>query len=117
MSAGLYTLTVTDGNYCEKIIEVEIPESLNECLNIPSSFTPNGDGINDTWVLRNISAYPEAGVQVFTQSGNLVFENNGFYQPWDGTYNGGQLPAAVYYYIVNLNEGTEPFTGTVTILR
>jgi gliding motility-associated-like protein len=117
LAAGNYSLIVTDGNYCEQFVDVFIPESTYECLNIPSTFTPNGDGVNDTWILRNIFAYPDASVQVYTQTGQVVFESNGAYQPWDGNYNGEQLPAAVYYYIVNLNDGTDSFTGTVTILR
>jgi len=117
LSAGQYSVTVTDGNYCEKIVDINIPEVHNECINIPTSFTPNGDGYNDTWVLRNIEAYPDALVQVFAQDGRKVFEANGGYSPWDGQYEGRDVPSGTYYFVVNLRNGDEPYTGSLTILR
>lgn len=117
LPAGDYSLTITDGNQCEEFIDVYIEQSTNECLNIPSSFTPNGDGYNDTWVLRNIDAYPEAHVQVYEQTGRMVFESTGSYQAWDGKFNGNQVPATVYYYIIDLKDGSEVKTGSLTILR
>lgn len=117
LAEGSYTLTITDGNQCEEILEIYVAQSTQECLNIPNSFTPNGDSYNDTWVLRNIEAYPDALVQVFDQAGRIVFESNGAYQAWDGTFNGNPMPASVYYYIVDLKNGEEVRTGSLTLLR
>ncbi len=117
LASGSYGVTVTDENNCEKILDILVPDNDTECLYIPSSFTPNGDGYNDTWVIRNIEAYPSALVQVYAQDGRLLLEANGNYSPWDGQYNGKDVPSGTYYYIVNLNNGDEPYKGSLTILR
>ncbi|MGM0649200.1 MAG: gliding motility-associated C-terminal domain-containing protein, partial [Bacteroidota bacterium] len=117
LASGSYGVTITDGNNCEKFLDIYIPENDTECLYIPNSFTPNGDGYNDTWVLRNIEAYPSAMVQVFAKDGRILFEANGGYTPWDGTYNGKDVPSGTYYYVVDLNNGDEPYKGSLTILR
>lgn len=117
LAPGSYTLVVTDLNSCELPLDFSILENLKECLKIPSSFTPNADGVNDTWVLSNINTYPDASVQIFNKWGNLLFETNGVYSPWDGKYNANPVPAETYYYIIILGNGDEPYTGTVTIIR
>lgn len=117
LESGTYLLTITDDNGCQKIGDYVIPESFNECIFIPSSFTPNGDGTNDAWVIRNIDLYPGHQVKIFNRWGNLLYEGKPYTNPWDGTFNGNPVPGETYYYIVDLNNGLEPYTGTVTIIR
>lgn len=114
---GIYSLTLSDDNHCESEYEFEIEENYLECLRIPTSFSPNDDGINDTWIISSIDTYPDATVQIFNKWGNIIYETVGTYIPWDGTYNGKSLPSGTYYHIINLNNGDEPYTGTITILR
>ena len=73
--------------------------------------------MNDTWVLRNMYLYPLAKISVFNQWGTLVFESNGVYDPWNGTYKGSRLPSATYYFIIDLANGDAPYTGPLTILE
>lgn len=84
-----------------------------------NAFTPNGDGINDTWEIRGISTYQQAHIQVFNRWGNKVYESIGYSSPWDGTFNGKALPVGTYYYIISPGEkGTqESLRGDVTIIR
>jgi gliding motility-associated-like protein len=90
---------------------------LRRPLEIYSGFSPNGDGINDTWVITNAEQYgPLIHVKVFNRWGEPVFETKGYNNDWDGTRNGKQLPVGAYYYIVEI-DGGKPYTGTVTILR
>lgn len=117
LEPGTYLLTVTDDNGCQVTGDYLIPESLSECIFIPSSFTPNGDGTNDTWVINNIDLYPENVVKIFNRWGTLLYEGNPYTDPWDGTYNDKPVPSETYYYIVDLNNGQEALTGTVTIIR
>ncbi len=83
---------------------------------IPNVFTPNGDGINDTW----ISASPDinAHVIVIDKIGRIVADYNTQDKPegWDGTYNGKPLPSDSYWYIITLENGT-PIKGVVSIVR
>lgn len=86
-------------------------------LVVPNTFTPNGDGINDTWDLRALLAYPGCLVQVFNRYGALVYQSVGYTSGWDGTLNGKQLPVGTYYYIIDLKNGKRAFSGSITIIR
>jgi len=86
-------------------------------LNIANTFTPNGDGINDFWVIDNITSYPAAEVQVFTRNGQRIFDSKGYATPFDGTFNGKKLPEGVYYYIIDLHSNCSLLSGSLTIIR
>ncbi|HZY38954.1 MAG TPA: gliding motility-associated C-terminal domain-containing protein [Mucilaginibacter sp.] len=86
-------------------------------LNIANTFTPNGDGINDFWVINGITNYPAAEVQVFTRNGQRIFDSKGYATPFDGTYNGKNLPEGVYYYIIDLHSNCSLLSGSLTIIR
>ena len=84
---------------------------------IPNVFSPNGDGVNDTWIIKYLSDFPGCTVEVFNRYGAQVFISNGYAKPWDGTHNGTNLPVGTYYYIVDPKNGIGRLTGNVTILR
>jgi gliding motility-associated-like protein len=83
---------------------------------VPNAFTPNGDGINDYWMITPLNIYPDATVQVYTRYGQLVFESRGYGSAWDGTYNGKPLPIATYYWVIDPKR-RKPINGTVSIIR
>lgn len=87
---------------------------------IPNAISPNGDGKNDVWKLSFINLlYPNATVEVFNRWGHRLFYSEGYASPWDGTYNGEAVPQGTYYYVINLNDATEPnpYKGTILILN
>jgi gliding motility-associated-like protein len=88
-----------------------------KALRIPNVFSPNGDNINDKWIIPGTEAFPSCLVEVFNRYGQSIFRSVGYQQPWDGTLNGSPLPVATYYYMINLRNGEPPITGNVTILR
>lgn len=70
-------------------------------LYIPDVFSPNQDGVNDTWEIKGLEDYPEAEVAIFNRWGEPIFYNKGLYQaPFDGTSNGIPLPASIYTYLI-----------------
>ena len=82
----------------------------------PNSFTPNGDGINDTWHIDRIKDYPNAEVSIYDRWGQRVFHSSGYKEEWDGE----GLPVGTYYYVIDLRqlEGQSPaYTGYVAIVR
>ena len=116
LAGGLYTLTITDDSACTSSATVEVSINPNGCVFIPSAFTPNRDGYNDTWIITNSELYPDMTVQVFNKWGNEIFKNTGYEEAWDGTRNGKTVAPTTYYYIIELNNGDVPFTGDVTII-
>lgn len=119
LSEGVYYATVVDSNDCSYQTSVEMTVNGQNCVDIPSAFTPNDDGINDTWVVRHLDLYPEHTVKIFTKWGSLIYEANGdaHLRPWDGTYKGEKMPAATYYYVVDLGNDEPVKKGLVTIVR
>jgi len=115
LSDMTYTLTVTALGGCSKSDQVFV--RLLKAPKIPNTFTPNGDGINDVWSIEYLNTYPNNRVQVFTRTGQLVFESKGYNAPWDGSLNGKPLPFDTYYYIIEPNNGRTPMTGFVTIVK
>jgi gliding motility-associated-like protein len=111
----LYTLTVTSDKGCRDSAAVEV--TVLKVPVVPNAFSPNGDGINDRWVIRYLDQYPGAEVQVFNRYGQPVYHAIGYTTPWDGTYKGQPLPVATYYYIIDPKNGRVPIHGSVTILR
>lgn len=113
-----YFLTVTEGA-CIKTDVVIV--NVGELVTIYSSFTPNGDDINDKWVIRNSPSFPNMEVSVYDRSGQLVFNTVNYSSSdkfWDGTFKGNELPSSTYYYVINLKQGDESiFKGPVTIIR
>jgi gliding motility-associated-like protein len=84
---------------------------------IPNAFTPNGDGINDTWDIKNLDTYPNCTVEIYNRWGENVYSSIGYGIPWNGTYRGAPLPTGAYYYIINLKNGHKGLSGYVAIIR
>ena len=87
-----------------------------------NTFTPNDDGNNDTWYIGNIDKYPLNHVEIYNRYGKLVFQTDGYVNAWngntwDGKAFGNNLPAATYFYIVDLGKGGKKYHGTVSIVN
>lgn len=123
---GVFKVTVTQNTtyYVSRVFysceSTRVPVVVAVGLTVPvitNSFTPNGDGINDYWVIPGIETFPAAKVRVFNRYGQVVFESNAYANTFDGTENGKQLPPGVYYYIINLTSYCKIMTGSLTIIR
>ena len=110
-----YRLTVTGRGNCvvSDVVQVKVLRFPKP----PNTFTPNGDGFNDVWDIRNLSDYPGCIVEVYNTAGSLVFRSIGYTTPWDGTWRGQKLPAGTYYYVIDPKNGRAVQKGYVTILR
>jgi gliding motility-associated-like protein len=110
-----YRLTVTSRGGCTATDEVFV--KVLKFPQIPNTFTPNNDGINDFWRIEYLDSYPNCKVQVFNRTGQTVFESKGVYKSWDGTMKGKPLPFDTYYYVIEPGNGRDPVTGYVTIVK
>ncbi|MBG6152367.1 MULTISPECIES: Ig-like domain-containing protein [unclassified Aquimarina] len=109
--AGNPGVGVTDSPNFTINTQQEIPVTT---LTFDKGFSPNGDGINDTWVIEGIEDFPNHTIQLFSRSGAKVFEAKDYQNNWDGISNGrlavgnGKLPAGAYYYIIETGSQTVP---------
>jgi gliding motility-associated-like protein len=110
-----YKLTVTTDKGCLNNASVTV-NVVNQII-IPNTFTPNADGHNDLWAIKYLDAYTTCMVSIYSRNGGLVFQSKGYGSPWNGTSGGKALPAGVYFYIIDLNDGSLPLSGNVTIVR
>lgn len=86
---------------------------------IPEGFSPNGDGVNDLFVIRGISHFPENNIVIFNRWGNKVFEAAPYQDTWDGKstmglhIGGEDLPVGTYFYVLELGDGSDFYKGTI----
>ncbi|MCB0762915.1 MAG: gliding motility-associated C-terminal domain-containing protein, partial [Flavobacteriales bacterium] len=114
LEEGSYNLLVIDAQGCE-VDTIAVIEPNVGCFFISTAATPNGDGVNDEWIVGGLEYYPSAIVQVYNRWGQQLYESRGTYVPWDCTYNGRTVATGDYYYVIDFADDTEPITGTVTI--
>jgi len=106
---GCDQATITLANDCDG----NKPEIINR-----NGFSPNFDGVNDTWTLTNIEYYPNSVVKVYNRWGSRVLEVTGYDNSWDGTFGDTPLPDGTYFFVAELNEpGMEPVAGYVQLRR
>ncbi|MES2543569.1 MAG: T9SS type B sorting domain-containing protein [Bacteroidota bacterium] len=98
VALGLHTVTVTDVNQCTSLTtEVMV-------LGYPHYFTPNGDGINDTWNIIGFEDRPETKIFIYDRYGKLMTQISSTDKGWDGTYNGNLMPSSDYWFTVDYIE-------------
>ena len=119
LEGGIYTIIVNDKNGCSPDTTL-----LVSVIQFPKFFTPNGDGINDTWVVKgaNKTFYPNSSINVFNRFGKLVAQLPIDGQGWDGTYNGKTLSSDDYWFNITLipADNTKPTIhkkGNFSMLR
>jgi gliding motility-associated-like protein len=86
-------------------------------LEIPKGFSPNGDGVNDEFIIAGLHKYPNNSIQIYNRYGNMVYESNNYQNYWDGVSSGKtrKLPAAPYFYVLSINGGTQIVKGWLYI--
>ena len=111
------------------IVVTENSLPVDEEFVIPEGFTPNGDGINDVFILPNLDKYPNTQVIIFNRWGTKVFESDNYQNDWNGisqsplNVGGDELPEGTYFYIIIMggsqNDGVagETFKGYVYLKR
>jgi len=88
-----------------------------ERVTVPTAFTPNNDGKNDTWEIVGLSTYPRSVITIFNREGTQLFRSVGYSKPWDGTFNGKPMPFGTYYYVIDLKDGFKLLSGWVALVK
>ena len=114
-----YTITVTSPQGCTASDQLTITV-ISYCIKVMEAFTPNGDGVNDLWLITNGNCLTNASAAVYNRYGAKVFESKDYHNDWNGMYKGKVLPDGTYYYVITfrlLNGKMQVLKGSVTILR
>lgn len=121
------TVDVTDEDPCfpqkpttvDKTLNIKfcsvVPNTGNKIL-IPNAFSPNGDGMNDTWEITSITGNTNVIVEIYNRWGELIFYSKGYTEPWNGTYKNQPVLEGTYAYIVRVDDSTV-LRGTVLVVR
>jgi len=101
VSPGIHIVTISDGENCWSTDETVA------IIDYPHFFTPNGDGINDTWAIIGQEGIPISQIYIFDRFGKLLSQLDPDGEGWDGTYNGSQMPASDYWFKIIYIEGAD----------
>jgi len=115
---GTYSVVIRDAHDCTfELNGITLTDTYADCLIIPNAFTPNGDGVNDEWILGNIHLYPKAYYKIINRWGQVIYESMANESSWDGTCNSQPVPAGPYMYVINVQTQADPYIGIVTVVR
>lgn len=110
LTPGEYTINVRDKSGCGQA------EGDAIILMYPKFFTPNGDGVHDKWQVKHSWYAPDVAVTIFDRYGKTLASFKGNSSGWDGTFNGNQLPANDYWFVVTRSNGRE-YKGHFSMMR
>lgn len=114
-STQTYVVTALSADGCELSDTIRV--FVLEKLPVPNAFSPNNDGLNDSWEIPVLKDFPDCKMEVYNKWGTLVFTSEGYGEAWDGTFQGKPVPAGTYYYKLKPG-GNKPVTqGSVLILH
>jgi gliding motility-associated-like protein len=111
-----YVLTVVSNDGCG-IATDTVKITVYKDVYIPSAFSPNNDGLNDTWNIPVLNVFPGFELTIFNRLGQVVYQNRDSNIPWNGKYKGLDQPIGVYVYYIDLKVEGGKFKGTVTLVR
>ncbi len=120
MISTIYVLTAKN-TFCQSVDSVQV--TIDLCLDditdpIPQIITPNGDGLNDIWMVNHIDYFEKNSLRIYNRWGNLVFEANPYNNTWDGkSKSGADLPDGTYFFILDPGNGAVPHKGYIIIHR
>ncbi|MFN0049022.1 MAG: PKD domain-containing protein, partial [Cytophagales bacterium] len=117
-----YIFTATDKRGCKAsdTIKITVKDDFNLVgieNTLSNIITPDGNGQNDTWVIDNITSYPDNTVLIFNRWGQEVFKAQNYQNNWAGTSKAGdQLPDGTYYFVITFENSSVVQKGAITIL-
>jgi gliding motility-associated-like protein len=117
-AATQYVVRVEDEHGCVAYDSVVVRVAGTQRITPSTVITPDGNGENDTWVVRNIESYPDARVRVLDSRGVVVLDCTDYKNDWDArSRQGDVLPSGTYYYIITFGDTGKLCKGAITVLR
>jgi gliding motility-associated-like protein len=120
---GNNSIIVTDSNGCKAAsdIEIKLSDNTEKDIIVPNVFTPNSDGFNDAFEIKNIESTKDFNIQIFNRWGCLVYESSSVSEFWDGKFKNKPVAEGVYFYTIKYidkcSNKIQNKNGNITILR
>jgi gliding motility-associated-like protein len=115
-----FTLEVSStdraGNTITKVFNLTFVSRRLTEIEVLNTFTPNGDGVNDTWGVPDLFGFDEVSISVVDRAGRIVFTTTDPRVRWDGTFEGRSLPVGTYIYIIETKDPKEMRSGTINLI-
>jgi gliding motility-associated-like protein len=114
-----YTICDSENECSEALVTI----NATGCdLIIPEGFSPNGDGVNDLFVMPDLNRFTKVSIEVFNRWGNVVYKVNKYENNWNGESNvgfsiGKELPTGTYFYIITISDNNKKYTGYIYLNR
>lgn len=113
VASGIHTITVRDKNGCGNTVTEAI------VINYPKFFTPNSDGYNDTWNIKDLKGFDNSEIFIYDRQGKLITNIKPNSEGWDGSFAGKHLPSTDYWFVVNYTKdgNAKEFKSHFTLKR
>lgn len=111
-----YILEVVSNDGCGRDTDT-VNVTVGKGFYVPNAFSPNGDGLNDTWRIPSLNLYSDYEVSVYNRYGQVIYRSKTTDRPWDGTFKGEKQPSGIYPYIIDVKDISQKFTGWVMLVR
>ncbi|HMQ75389.1 MAG TPA: choice-of-anchor L domain-containing protein [Flavobacteriales bacterium] len=116
LAAGTYTVTITDANGCSITVSFTLDQPMDVVM--PTGYTPNGDGSNDSFVVQGLEAYPDNRIIIYNRWGNVVYDRVRYTNDWSGeNLQGEPLPNGTYFVVLTLTPDGAPMQNYVDLRR
>jgi gliding motility-associated-like protein len=113
---------ITCTNICDTATVIITVEKTID-FRVPGGFSPNGDNINDIFVIQGLDEYPDNNLSIFNRWGSIIFQAAPYNNDWGGNategmvLSGDKVTSGTYFYILELGDGVEPLKGSIEIKR
>ncbi|RAJ05494.1 gliding motility-associated-like protein [Chitinophaga skermanii] len=113
----VFTVTASNKEGCTAQQSITLDVVSDYKVDATNVMTPNGDGVNDRFVIKNIDSYPNNELKIFDRAGRLIYNKRSYANEWNGTLSGQPLDEGTYYYILDFGPGLPKVKGFITIIR
>ena len=95
-----------------------IKDLLDSNISYENFFSPNGDGIDDLWRIREVERYAKCGVEIYSRSGQLIYSARPYQNDWNGEFEGKPVPQGSYLYLLDIDgDGNFDLNGWLYLAR
>jgi gliding motility-associated-like protein len=105
------------GNNLTKFFEIKRTRPEFSALTVTNTFSPNGDGLNETWGVPGIRFYEGARISIYDRGGVRLFYTENPDVRWDGTFEGKAMPVGTYFWTIEIGEKGEMRRGMLNLIR